>query len=503
MLFDLNWLQAGKEFPPPSERERLKMYKDNRALFKGDMADVLEPYRRRVMGISNRFRSELDTADNFELDLNYFQLLTLKTGDMIAGEPPTVTVDGENALDDVITRTDFNGKLLDAVYDVSRYGDAVLRLKKGDDGTKNFVVVAPDMWFPIVNQEDNNEVLCHVLAWATCVNPDEKVDGNRRYELTAQIHYRGYYETYKWAIKDVVRNALVIDANGLNIKTDKYTIGELISNGMDVRTETGFKGFAIIPLHNAKTSGCVYGINDYDRITPIVAELQVRYALESLILDKHSAPTMYAPDSAFKTNKQGEYYLPVGGAIPVGDGEQPPGYLTWDASLSANHDMIERLERHLYSLSEMGAIVNDDAFGASQGFEALETRMTNARLKARRLSSRLTRPIQQLLSELSGVEAEKISLYWNDGIPNNEYRETDIATKQLQAGLFDLKNILIDHFDKSEDDAEKIAEAVRAERSNAVVSFDEEVNDDAEQAEDAETDNRPDGGVRKGAGRSQ
>ena len=76
---------------------------------------------------------------------------------MIAGEPPTVTVDGKNALDEIITRTDFSGKLLDAVYDVSRYGDAVLRLKKETDNTKNFVVVAPDMWFPIVNQEDNNE----------------------------------------------------------------------------------------------------------------------------------------------------------------------------------------------------------------------------------------------------------------------------------------------------------------------------------------------------------
>ena len=66
-----------------------------------------------------------------------------------------------------------------------------------------------------------------------------------------------------------------------------------------------------------------------------------------------------------------------------------------------------------------------------------------------------------------------------------------------------LKSILIDHFDKSEDDAERIAEAVRAERSNTVVSFDEEVDDDAEQTEDAETGFRPDGGLRKGAGRSQ
>lgn len=500
MLYDLNWLQTGREFPPLSEIERLKTYKDNRALFKGDMAEVLEPYRHRVMGISQRFRNEFDSADNFELDLNYFQLLTLKTGDMIVGEPPTITVDGGKTLDDVITHTGFNEKLLDAVYDVSRYGDAVLRLKKDVDGKKNFVIVSPDMWFPIVNQEDMSDVLCHVLAWITCINPSENIEGNKRYVLNAQIHYRGRYESYKWAIKDAMRGAVIINASGLNIKTDKFIIGDLISK--DNETHTGFKDFAVIPLHNVTTSSSIYGLNDYDRITPLVAELQVRYALESLILDKHSAPTMYAPDSAFVRTKQGEYILPTGGVIPVGDGEQPPGYLTWDASLTANHEMIVRLERHLYSLSEMGAIVNDDAFGASQGFEALETRMTNARLKARRLSSRLTRPIQHLLSELSGIESEKISLYWNDGIPNNEYRETDIAIKKRQAGLFDLKSILIDHFDKSEDDAERIAEAVRVEQSNTLAIFDEEVDDDAEQTEDAETGFRSDSGLRKGAGRS-
>lgn len=497
MLFDLDWLQTGKEFPPPSERERLKTYRDNRALFEGNISEVLEPYCRRIAAIFQRFYNGFETPDVFELDLNYFQLMTLKTGDLMVGEPPTLTVKDGDALEEIVDHTDFNGKLLGAVYDLSRYGDAILRLKIDAYNRKNFVVVSPDMWFPIVNQEDTSEVLCHVIAWVTCKNPDEKIESNRRYELNAQVHRRGHYESYKWAIKNVVRGAIVVDASGLNIKTDKYTIGELISKVE--KTETGFKDFAIIPLHNATTSDRVYGINDYDRITPIIAELQVRYALENFILDKHSAPTMYGPDSAFKPNDQGEYHLPTGGAIPVGDGEPPPGYLTWDASLSANHYIIERLEKHLYSLSEMGAIVNDDAFGASQGFEALETRMTNARLKARRLSSRLTRPIRQLLSELSGIDANKISLYWNDGIPNNEYRETDIATKKRQAGLFDLKSILMDHFDKSAQDAEEIVEAVRAERSNAVVSFDEEVEDYADQAESTETDNRTGGGIRRGA----
>lgn len=483
MLYDLNWLQEGQTFPPLSERERLKTYRDNKALFKGDMAEVLAPYRNRIKTIVDRFASysgwSEESLDRFELDLNYFQLMTLKTGDMIAGEPPSITAKGDKDLGKDIERTDLNNKLMSLVYDISICADAVTRLKTNKNGDKDFIVTSPSMWFPIVSNEDKNEILYHVLAWAECLNPNAGQYEKKQYVVKVQVHERGQYTPMTFAVKDAkVGNSAqtVLMNNDLNVTLDSYTLGACIEKGNSI--PTGFEDFAIIHFHNTVTADTLFGINDYDRITPLVAELQVRYSLESLILDKHSAPTLAIPRSAITKTTGGEYTFKAGSVISMEAGDEPPQYLVWDASLQANHTAIEKLEKHLYSLSEMGAIVNDDAFGASQGFEALETRMTNARLKARRMSSGLTRPLKQLVSAISGIPTEDISVCWNDGLPNNEYRETDIATKQLQGGLFDLETILMDHFDKSEEDAAQIAEKVRQERSNSMVSFDEGVEDD-------------------------
>ena len=202
-----------------------------------------------------------------------------------------------------------------------------------------------------------------------------------------------------------------------------------------------------------------------------MAELEVRYALESLILDKHTAPSMYAPMTAMNANLDGSWTLRPGSAFPVGEGEQPPGYITWDASLAANHEMITRLEKHLYSLSEMGAVINDDCFGASQGYEALKVRMTNARLKARRLTTQLTNPLKRLIALLSesgeAIKEREINVFWIDGIPNDERLETEIATMKKQAGLYDTKTLLMEHFAKSEEEAEEILSRREEETAEA------------------------------------
>lgn len=485
MLYDLNWLQEGQTFPPRSEWERLKTYADNKALFYGDISEVLAPYRSRIQDIVNRFAVYngwgVQTLDRFELDLNYFQLMTLKTGDLIAGEPPTITSKGGKELFKDAEKMNFNSNLLQIIYDVSRFGDGVSRLKLNAKKEKKAVIVSPNMWFPVIDREDKDEILYHVLAWAECLNPNAGEYEKKKYEVKVQVHERGQYTPMTFAVKDArVGESLqtLLTATGMNLALDSYTLGACTEAGRPIKT--GYDDFAVVDFHNTVTSDSIFGLNDYDRITPILAELQVRYSLENLILDKHSAPTICAPIKALTEGTMGDWKLPIGGVIPMELGEEVPQYVTWDAAFTANHTMIEKLEKHLYSLSEMGAIVNDDAFGASQGFEALETRMTNARLKARRMSSGLTQPVKQLLSALSGVPVEDISVCWNDGLPNNEYRQTDIATKQLQGGLFDLETILMDHFDKSEEDAAQIAEKVRQGRSNSTVSFDEDAEDNLE-----------------------
>jgi Holliday junction resolvasome RuvABC DNA-binding subunit len=144
----------------------------------------------------------------------------------------------------------------------------------------------------------------------------------------------------------------------------------------------------------------------------------------------------------------------------------PPGYLTWDASLQANHTMIEKLEKHLYSLSEMGAVVNDDAFGASQGYEALQTRMTNAKLKCRRLSSKIKPSLQELISALTEIgytktEAKDIQITFKDGLPTNEYQKADIAQKEML--IKSRKTTLREVYGYSEKDAQKEIEQYQEE----------------------------------------
>lgn len=473
MLYDLNWLAEGQTFPPRSELERLKMYRDNRALFSGDISEVLAPYRERIKSIVSRFAGLSGyvegSLDRFELDLNYFQLMTLKTGDLIAGEPPTITAK-RGDIGSAIENTDFNNKLLSIMYDVSRFGVSVARLMLNEKKQKDFIVSSPDLWFPVVSSEDKSKILYHVIAWTQCLNPSATQYEKKNYVLKAQVHERGKYTAITFAVKDkftITENRM---SDNLSLTYDSFRLDGLLEKTV---VTTGFADFAVVPFSNTTTSDSIFGLNDYDRITPILAELQVRYSLESLILDKHSAPTVCAPTKSLVQYKSGEWTLPLGGVIPIEPNDAPPQYLVWDAALIANHTMIEKLEKHLYSLSEMGAIISDDAFGASQGFEALETRMTNARLKSRRMSSALNRPAKCLLSELTGIPAEDISLCFNDGLPNNEYRETDIATKKVQGGLFDNVTALMEHFGKTLEDAEAIAERVRESKSNSMAAFNE------------------------------
>jgi hypothetical protein len=126
----------------------------------------------------------------------------------------------------------------------------------------------------------------------------------------------------------------------------------------------------------------------------------------------------------------------------------------------------------------MGAVINDDSFGASQGYEALETRLTNAKLKARRVSSLMTEPLQLLISLLltksAAVAPTDISVEWNDGIPASEWRNVDIAVKKLQGGVSDVETILIEHFGKSEEEAAEIAEKILSARNSGFSRYDED-----------------------------
>lgn len=472
MLYDMNWLASGKSFPPMSEIERLADYRDHKAMFKGDLDTVFEAYKVRLKNIADKFVTLGYTADEnqFGIDLNYFQLISTKTMDLLAGDPPTVSGTGKSdGVDEIKAHAKFSQRLRSAICDASRFGDGLLRVYKDKSGKGNCAVISPEMWFPIVDRE-TNEIVSHCLCW---IDKEEAAFGRTKSYLNVQVHEKGKYTCRHFELKDGQHDNQANLPNKRVVIYDSYKIGaELKVEGKVVET-TGLDDFAIVPFQNFVPSDSVYGISDYDIVVSIIAELQVRYSIENFVLDKHSAPTPYGPSSAVKQNTDGSWSFATGSFVEVGEGEQPPGYMTWDASFQANHAQIEKLEKHLFSLSQMGAVLDDDSFGASQGFEALETRMTNAKLKARRMTDDLTGAVKKTIALMSQIGYARIAendltVQWNDGLPTNEYRETEIANRKT--ALFTKKRLLKDHFGFSDDDAIEEVKAKQQEQAAEMAS---------------------------------
>ncbi|MEG2687695.1 MAG: phage portal protein [Clostridia bacterium] len=467
MLYDMNWLVKGAQFPPATELERMKGYSDHKEMFYGNLDIVFAAYKSRLKAIADKFVVLGYTIGDaeFGVDFNYFQLISTKTMDLLAGDPPTIA--GKDVVEDIKKNCKFNQKLRSAICDASRYGDALVRVYKDKNGKGNITLTSPNLWYPIVDRE-TNEIKQHILCWVE----KEGSGYSTKYYLNVQIHDIGRYTKRRFELIDKQSKNAIVLANGLNVSTDTYKIGREIAVLTPI-VATGLSDFAIVPLQNFVPSDSVFGISDYDIIVSIIAELQVRYSIEDFVLDKHSAPTPYGPSSAVRQDKNGVSSFNTGGFVEVGATEQPPGYMTWDASFQANHSQIEKLEKHLFTLSQMGAVLNDDAFGASQGFEALEVRMTNAKLKARRMTDDLTDGVGKIISLISEigytkVNTDELTIQWNDGLPTSEYRETDIANRKIN--LLTRKRILKEHFGFTEDDAKEEVDEKREEQAADMAS---------------------------------
>ena len=460
MLFNLDWLNTGEVFPPKSEVPRIKAYNDNKGLYEGNMLSVMPAYRNRIIQILNKF--ELLDPTAYIPEENYFQLTTKKYADISVGEPPTLTSETyQQTLSDIAERTDLFNKLHEIVADISIYGDSVARILTDEDGKNDFLLYAPTMWYPICDTERVKTFTAHVLCWVV----EKKVNKQAMAELHVQIHEKGRYTNRIFVIENSQNYSLL---ESQNIQYTGYELGqELQQSRIDSfvaeTVPTGLQDFAVIPFASSTTSDTPFGTSDYDAFSVVVAERTVRLVLENVVLDKHSAPKMagVAINDTYGEGLSGDY-------IEVPEGQTMPQYLTWDSQQTAVENMLNRLTKSIYDLSEMGALISDEAVGNSQGYDALEIKLTNVRTKARRLTSKIERNFKKLISLISQIGYTPITpkdftVTWHDGIPQNAWREADIAQKEAQ--FKSTKTILKEHFGYSEEEAEIEAEEKTAEQS--------------------------------------
>ena len=448
MLYDLLWLQPQKSFPPSSEQARLQRYASNLKIFKGDQWELEDEYRPYFNRISSTV-SNLDAAISFPILLNYQKLITTKIADLVCGDSPVLTGSDSktnDTIDEIIDDCSFLTKLYSTVIDISRYGDAVWRVYK-KNGKNTFTLWNPSQWFPIVSQDGTNTIEKHVLCWTVNRGTDEMPD----WSLHAQIHSVGYYEYRVFELDH---------KNG--------QIGNQISSS---RSSTGLAYNAVMSLREFDTSDTVYGMDDYLAIDSVLAELMVRLAQISSILDKHADPAMTGPVSMLKQDPiTGRYRLEVGSFFGISPGEVPPQYLTWEGQLTAAFKQVELLLDQLYILTEIGSsMIGADKGGQAISAVAMRFKMAGPLGKARRLTNNLTYATRLLISLLSQIgyiplKINEVSIEWADGLPEDPRENAEIV--KLLSGrqsIMPLELAIQEYFGRSNAEALRWIELIQEE----------------------------------------
>lgn len=404
MLRNLKWLDSGQPFPPLKERDRIRRYIENEALFDGEhFGDVLRTrdnvymneggicvYQQCAERIS-KVIGNFEDVISFPVLLNYQRLMSMKMADLVCGEYPTIT--GANskenqAIKDCRDYTEFDSKAYSTVIDISRYGDAIWRIYLDDSGRKTFTCWDPKEWYPIVSQDGTNTITAHVLCWRVNLT-ESATDLPPEWELHCQIHWATGPDvgTYEYRIYDL---------NGEGTAIIRLKHSEVVNTGLD--------SCAVIHNKCFSTTSSVYGYDDYMPVDSILAEIMTRIGQISVILDKHADPNITGPVSMLTMNPTtGERYLAPGKFFAISIGEQEPKYMTWDGQLTAAFEQLEFLINQLYILSEMGAALlggQGDSGDAISG-AAMRFKMVNPLAKARRIANSMSLSVCKLFSELS------------------------------------------------------------------------------------------------------
>lgn len=469
MLYDLNFLKRGEEFPPKSEVQRLDGYRVNNMLLNDEPWSALPDYKKRVMYILQNFAVASESIYLFSA--NYWADMVNKTTELIYGELPEVSHINETItaeLLELLEETNFFDKAKEGASDFIGLGDWVTKIVEDKENKKwEFINVDPSTWYPIVSLENVKEIKMHVLAWIATVGD--------HFELHVQIHEKGKYTNRAFAIKDFNKDSYyVVESTNQKICCPTYEIGaELEESGTDFKLgafSTGLKDFAIIHSANNKTARNIYGSSDFDLITDAAMEYNVRQTLKDVVLDKHSAPILYGPQ--LTDDRVGNY-------IEVPTGGQTPNYLVWDASMVSVENTINSLKEDIANLSGLGSLLSSKTFGESQGYDALMIKLSPALMRAASKKRVLEQHLKKLISLISAkngkaILTKDITVMWHDGIPTTESARADVAQKHLNTG-WSKKLVLVKDYGFTEEEAEQIIEDARVEQPTiASFGFNEE-----------------------------
>lgn len=417
--YDLDFLNPGEHWRPAKDYWRFTRYEYARMEFELTEQDMIDRvFPQGIMVFSDAFGFEkFATCTRI---LNYPRLLTMKTVDMVMGEPPVLSAQSKDDLIDKIkdikSSSGFISALKQGLIDYSRYGAMLLRVFKDEKNKAKVTAWDPQEWVPVFYDDGTNRIHYNVLGWVV----DNK--------LKVQIHNTedGSYEERIYAFDE---NDLLI---GELLSTNKYNT-------------TGHSLFFAVT--NTPTTSNPLGTDDYNAINALLQKAIERMTAILRVLDEHADPSMVGPHSLLSKTEQGETVFHTSKYYAVGNEEQKPEYLVWEANLDSSFKALEVLLDQIYILSEMGPAF----IGASNGTNnvvsgtAMRYKMISPLEKARRIQNDLTEPLRAVMSSILSIEkievnATDINIDWKDPLPKDPREVAELS--RIESGSSAVKPLL-------------------------------------------------------------
>lgn len=501
--------------------KRIARYKENKKLFLGEHADLLEKYNDVLPTYQQR---------SLYITSNLASLICKKSADFLFGETALYSSGGK---DDSPEQMKLEEWVADNDLNITNYESALSNAYRGDSfykvrwGQEHGGMVPKELDpFKVIIEAQNAEYVfpetypddeTRIMAYHIAIPMEIGGTDGQEWILNVESHYpnRITYRTFRMNPVDsaftgtpyVSRRSVYTGEAQVEYEHLSFRIyAEETEQYREIETNIPFP--LVVHVPNFSTDDSWQGIDDLTELKGLFAEMNARLSHIAEILSKHADPAMIVPQGTLVEDENGQpmYRVGVDKVFEVdGDGTEPK-YLTWNGQLEHAFRELDKILELILMNAEIPAValgLSESGTSGSSGL-AIKWRLNSLLAKINRKRQYYDKALRRVLTIAQLVEADRKSqvdfdffvphIKFQDGLPQDNLEQATIM--QMRTGgkaTISQKRAIMELEGVSEERATQILEELDEEQMTAMISNMEafQTNDPPAEEEEEEAPQAP------------
>lgn len=438
----VNYFSKGNFYPPVEHEERIRRYKENKELFKGNHYDVFTKYN-------------LNKNHKHYVSVNLAGIIAKKSADFLIGDGIQVSAGKEEhsneqkALERIHKDNDLDILAYESALGNSYRGDSFVKVRYGQEHEGDLPTaldpyrvhiesIPAEYVFPETSPYDKNKHIAYHIAIPIRNKENRSSEQMDSWRLEVESHYAGriVYSTFQAKVSTSKPDGTPLT----------WKLGPLV--GEPEEEVTGIPLPLVVHIPNYSTDDNSFGLDDLTELRPLFDELNNRFTQIAAIMDKHSDPAMAIPPGIMEVDEDGRPVFRVADSkvFEVDNKDIIPQYITWNGQLTEAYTEIDKLTERILTIAELPEValgMGDSGTSGSSGF-AIKWRMNSLLSKVKRKRKYYERGltkifnIAQMLEHKANVADYKLTapkLIFSDGLPKDEMEQTTIALQKTGGAI--------------------------------------------------------------------